>query len=332
MTVLPAREHAAASRLLWLLGVATALAVVSIILGATVTARDAGLACPDAPLCYGQLVPYFDGAIFLQWLHRVAGVGLFLVLSGALWVCWQAPRLGRLLGFQVGAAVALVVIEALLGILAVRKILPPSAVAAHLCGSLLILTICFLAIMCTRALRFGSNAKREQYAVPATAAWGFTILAGFVLLEISLGGLVRGYAAGLACPDVPKCNGEWLPAASLPIVLQLLHRALSVGLFLGCGALAFKLGRIGLPQLPRQALRLSPLLILWEALLGALSVVLSLPKWALVFHLIGALLLYLLLLLAALDLVIKRGTERKRIKLPTNGEWRLQETIEGHPA
>ena len=54
-----------------LLGLTWAL----IVLGALVRAHAAGLACPDWPLCFGELVPRFDLKVAFEWGHRVtAGV------------------------------------------------------------------------------------------------------------------------------------------------------------------------------------------------------------------------------------------------------------------
>jgi hypothetical protein len=41
------------------------------VLGALVRAHEAGLACPDWPLCFGELVPRFDLKVAFEYGHRV---------------------------------------------------------------------------------------------------------------------------------------------------------------------------------------------------------------------------------------------------------------------
>src|SRR5262249_58081809 len=48
-----------------------------------------------------------------------------------------------------------------------------------------------------------------------------------LLLQLALGGYVRHSGAGLACPDFPLCNGEWLPGHWLGVV-HWAHRWLGV--------------------------------------------------------------------------------------------------------
>ncbi len=67
---------------------AAALVFAQSVLGALVRHMDAGMACPDAPLCLGQVVPPLVNApITVHFLHRVLGIVVALV------VCWLAYRL-----------------------------------------------------------------------------------------------------------------------------------------------------------------------------------------------------------------------------------------------
>ena len=87
-----------------------------ILLGGLVAASNAGLACPDFPLCQGVWLPNLQGLVALQFLHRVVALLVFLmvlVLSAGL---WKHPFAKNIL--------LLVVLQILLGIANVLLGLP----------------------------------------------------------------------------------------------------------------------------------------------------------------------------------------------------------------
>ena len=53
-----------------------------IVLGALVRANDAGLACPDWPLCFGELLPRFDVKVAFEWSHRAIAGTVALCFAG----------------------------------------------------------------------------------------------------------------------------------------------------------------------------------------------------------------------------------------------------------
>ena len=192
------------SRLFRLLVPATlGLAFVVVVVGAYVRLSDAGLGCPDWPLCYGQPVPadIADGdALAKAWKemgHRYLAGTLGLLILVLCFLSWRTRRSPRL----ATALLALVIFQATLGAWTVTMLLKPAIVTAHLLGGMAILAL--LALLAARQFPFQLKAPRLR--VPAAVA--FAALA----VQIALGGWVSSNYAALACPDVPLCLGQALP-------------------------------------------------------------------------------------------------------------------------
>ncbi|MFN2384352.1 MAG: heme A synthase, partial [Gemmatimonadota bacterium] len=86
-----------------------------ILLGAIVRHTGAGLAIPDFPLAYGQLVPPLASRpVALHFAHRVGAVFVVLLAWGTAWRCWRhygdqpgLARAGTMLAVLVALQVAL---------------------------------------------------------------------------------------------------------------------------------------------------------------------------------------------------------------------------------
>jgi cytochrome c oxidase assembly protein subunit 15 len=105
---------------------------------------EAGLACPDWPLCYGALVPgrQMNLQVFLEWFHRLDAflVGLALLALLAISLRWAAV-LPRWLPWLSGLALLLVAAQGALGALTVIQLLAAGTVTAHLATALLLLLV-----------------------------------------------------------------------------------------------------------------------------------------------------------------------------------------------
>ncbi|NEQ97535.1 MAG: heme A synthase [Cyanothece sp. SIO2G6] len=127
-----ARANYQVRQLLWKLIVAT---FVLMAIGSATRVMNAGLACPDWPLCYGTLIPaqQMNLQVFLEWIHRLDAslIGLMTMVLVAIalikrqllpkWVTWSA-----------GLAFVLVCLQGALGAFTVTELLRFDIVTAHL--------------------------------------------------------------------------------------------------------------------------------------------------------------------------------------------------------
>ena len=126
-------------RLVWKIAIATLLLMA---IGSATRVMNAGLACPDWPLCYGQLLPsrQMNLPVFLEWFHRL-DAGLIAISTVALVsLCWWFRQaLPRWVPIATTVALGLIFLQALLGGLTVTELLRFDIVTAHLGAALLFL-------------------------------------------------------------------------------------------------------------------------------------------------------------------------------------------------
>lgn len=169
-------------RLIWKLAIAT-LALMAV--GSATRVMNAGLACPDWPLCYGQWLPaqQMNVQVFLEWFHRLDAslVGLAAIALLGLSVWWR-QSLPSWTPWASLFALFLIVFQGILGGLTVTQLLRFDIVTAHLGTALLF--FCTLLIMGANLLPYrGTGTGR---AIPMLS----TIAALLVYLQSLLGALV----------------------------------------------------------------------------------------------------------------------------------------------
>jgi cytochrome c oxidase assembly protein subunit 15 len=188
---------------------ALALTFVVVVVGAYVRLSDAGLGCPDWPLCYGKPLPdrmheaIADAdALAKAWKemgHRYLAGTLGILILAIFAVAMKTKTLRGLSA----ALLALVVFQATLGKWTVTMLLKPAIVTAHLLGGMAILALLLILALCQKP--FAS-------AQPVRALRGAACTALAVLVaQIALGGWVSANYAALACPDLPGCKGQVMP-------------------------------------------------------------------------------------------------------------------------
>ncbi|MBD2091986.1 heme A synthase [Microcoleus sp. FACHB-1515] len=124
-------------RLIWKMAIAT---LILMAIGSATRVMNAGLACPDWPLCYGTLVPtqQMNLQVFLEWIHRLDAslIGLMAIALVAL-SCWYRRDLPTWTPWASVFALFLIVFQGVLGGLTVTQLLRFDIVTAHLGTALL---------------------------------------------------------------------------------------------------------------------------------------------------------------------------------------------------
>lgn len=313
---------------------ATIFAMVVVVLGAWTRLEDAGLGCPDWPGCYGFLsvpetleeiaqaeaafpdAPFEAEKAWPEVIHRYfAGTLGFLIIIINV-IAWKhrhtsdQPR--KLPLFLLG----LVIAQGLFGMWTVTLKLWPQVVTTHLLGGFTTLSLLWLL-----SLRL-NNRPWQQPNIPIRQWTSLKPLAltALILLviQISLGGWTSSNYAALACPDLPTCQGRWLPPMDFAngfnvsqeigpnylggqmdgearVAIHIAHRIGAMLVTLVLGFLIFKLYKnSGGREMQRLAHVLLGMLLI-QLSLGLSNILFALPLWVAVAHNAGGALLLLTL-------------------------------------
>lgn len=199
---------------MWLYRFAVILASCTFLLviaGGLVTSTGSGLAVPDWPLSYGQVMPPMVGGIFYEHGHRMVAtfVGMLTVVFTVWLLRVEKRKWVKALGV---ASLFAVILQGILGGLTVLFLLPtPISVMHATLAQSFFSAVVVLALVTSpgwRAIqpkRFEGSRKTRRYALLATGA---------ILLQLVLGAWMRHSDAGLAILDFPLSYGHILPPLS----------------------------------------------------------------------------------------------------------------------
>ncbi len=274
---------------LWISAVVLFLALCLVGLGGVVHTTGSSLACPDWPLCNGEWLPAMRGGVEYEHSHRLLALAVAAGVTALPFVIPRARRGLRRLGL---VALALVVVQALLGAATVILRLPPPVSIAHLLTATALVGL-------LGAITLG---LREPPRLPGGAALSGAVDRAILalLVQIGLGAMVRHLVAMYACGDDPfGCAAalDGSPAA----VLQVLHRVM------GWVVAAFVVWLVVVAQrdaaatsATRWAARVPLVLVAVQIALGMAAIAWVMPIVLVTAHLVCAELLFLSLIVLRL--------------------------------
>ncbi len=246
-----------------------------VVAGGLVTSTGSGLAVPDWPLSYGQLMPPMVGGILFEHGHRMiaTAVGAMTIVL-AVWL-WRSALSGRVrwLGWL---ALGGVIAQGLLGGLTVLLLLPTVVSVAHAC-----LAQAFLALVTAIAVITSPDWQRLD-AVSVVAdqppGWmrGFArlaiVTAVLVYVQLVLGATMRHLGAGLAIAEFPLVDGGlWPQTWNTHVAIHYFHRigAAAVALMILAAAARALQSPVRLVRVPAYVLLVALPVQVW---LGAATV------------------------------------------------------------
>ena len=218
----------------WLTLVTVASLFALITLGGVVRLTGSGLACPDWPLCHGQVVPPLDTPVIIEYSHRLmATVAGLLVLATAI-IVWRSHRNQRWLLIPATLGLILLVTQVFLGGVTVLKELPGSIVLAHLATAEALMACMVVVALVALRGRFPTAIWRrgqmgqDRFPLMVLGA----VVGGYALLLT--GSYVAVSGAAPSCGQSwPLCQGGLLPEGYYPTI-HMVHRlvALVVGVLI----------------------------------------------------------------------------------------------------
>jgi heme A synthase len=281
-----------------------ALAFLLAILGSWVRINDAGMTCPDWPLCRGSLVPLLSGGVVLEWSHRTTALAESFLLLGAIVTGSRVRR--EIIGVTptLVALAALFIVQVILGGATVHLANSPISVMLHWGAAMALLavltTLAVLAILAPRHTPHRASAT-TPWDISSSSVLAVAVVLGFIAMCV--GSYVSSSYAGLACSTFPDCQGSLL-GRDFAQNMQMLHRITAAAFTIMAFIATLYSVRVGSPHVKYFALT-GITLLLTQLALGAFNVVSHLPTILREAHAANACLTFLAFVIATVTAAVE---------------------------
>lgn len=250
----------------------TVMTYILVTMGGVVCATESGLACPDWPGCYGQIVPPMRIDAIIEYTHRFAALLTApLILSAAI-IGWRRFRSTRLLSWPPLLAMVFAIAVAIFGRFAVLTGLAPGVAAVDLGSALIVLLLMTTATVVAFSHHDNLSLRdRLSFQSPFARLSMGTLITTFIVLDSAV--LVAASGSLTRCLGWPLYRATWAPVDTRSFfeMLRSLLGGVTILLVTTLVIQAWRTQR-GQPVIPRLA-TLMGFLFLVETLIGAIMAV-----------------------------------------------------------
>jgi heme A synthase len=116
----------------WLSLVTSASVYILIVIGGLVSSTGSGLACPDWPLCHGQVLPSFTPAVVIEYTHRLWTVVVTVLVIATTLFAWKRYHWRNKITKFSTLTFILLLAQIILGMVTVDTRTLPPVVTSHL--------------------------------------------------------------------------------------------------------------------------------------------------------------------------------------------------------
>lgn len=195
------------ARLFPIMACATLLtALIAVVMGGIVRVTGSGLGCPDWPLCQGGIIPPWELAPWLEYLHRLSAAvsGVFTLLMVITGFKQYGVRSRPM--YIVLLAAVLLVTQAILGAYTVLSELRPGIALIHTAVATSLVGV--LTIIAAGALRPSWLQEGVWYSSQLGKFRWLLVALGIAIFILIISGayVTRTEGAPLACTEVPHCG------------------------------------------------------------------------------------------------------------------------------